>query len=328
MRGKWLLFAAFAVVAGIGGGALSHRLRKAPPAAPESAAVVAKSNEISLPGTVRAQHVVNVGAEIEGNIEAFSADVGDEVFEGQVLARIGSAGLETSREQASAAVESAQQQVGSGEAAVASARLEASRADADMQRAKVQMEAAQKVFDRQTTLNQHGATPKLKYEASVRDFEAAMKEFEIMDKAARAAQDGVKTANDKLAKAKQLLAEKGQDMDAAQGAFASAELRAPTAGTIVARKGEPGKSARDYGNDLFQIATDLFSLEVAADANPEQIKKIHPGQEALVLLVELGSAGMPGRVKEIKDNQAIVEFNSSVPAVRPGMHADVRVKLD
>jgi HlyD family secretion protein len=328
MRGKWLLIVGVVVIGGIGAGVLSHRLRKTPPPAPPAAAARVKTNELTIPGTVRAQHVVNVGGGLEGNIESFAVDVGEEVFEGQVLARIGSAGLETQREQASAAVEAAQQQVGTAEAAVASARLESSRADADMQRAKAQADRAQKVFDRQKTLNEHGATPKLKFEAAMQEFEAAMKEFEIMDKASRAAKDALQSAQAQLAKAKQTLAEKGQELEGAEGAFASAELRAPVAGTVVARKGEVGKPAREFGDDLFQIATDLFALEVVAEPKPEELKRLHPGQDVLVLLPDMGSAGMPGRIREIKEPQAIVEFNSSVPAIKPGARAEVRVKLD
>jgi hypothetical protein len=33
-------------------------------------------------------------------------------------------------------------------------------------------------------------------------------------------------------------------------------------------------------------------------------------------------------VREIKDNQVIVEFDSTLPAIKPGMQADVRFKLD
>src|SRR5512142_1832836 len=122
MRGKWLLISIAAVAVGVGAGALSLRYRRAAPPAPASnpGALLIQRNEITLSGAIRPQHVVAVGAEVEGNIDAFLADVGDEVFEGQVLARIGSAGLESSREQASAAVDSAQQQVAAAESAIAS----------------------------------------------------------------------------------------------------------------------------------------------------------------------------------------------------------------
>jgi multidrug resistance efflux pump len=329
MRGKWLLISGFAVIAGVGGGALSHRFHKAPPPTQaRTPAAVLNIDEITITGRIRAQHVTGVGASIEGNLEAFLADVGDEVFEGQVLARVGSSGLETSREQASAAVEYAQQQVSSAETAVNSARMEASRADADLERARLQVDRAQKVFERQTTLNRSGATPKLKYEAAVQEFEAAVKDFEISDKAARAAHDGVQGATDKLAIVKKTLTQRSEELEDAQGAFQAAEVRAPVAGIIVGRKGELGKSARDSGDQLFQIATDLFTLEVVADPKSADLKRIHPGQQALVLVLDLQSAGMPGVVKAIQEPEVIVEFNNSIAAIKPGMRADVRIKLD
>jgi multidrug resistance efflux pump len=329
MRGKWLLIAGATVIAGIGAGVVSHRLRK--PAAPVQAgppAAVLNTNDVTISGTIRPTHVTGVGSTIEGNIEAFLADVGEEVFEGQVLARIGSGTLETNREQASASVDLAQQQVTSAEAALVAAKMEASRADADLERSRLQVDRVQRAYERQSTLHKAGATPKLKYEAALADYEAAVKEFEIMDKASRAARDGVQTATQNVTAAKSNLSEKSGQLDEAQGAFEAAEVRAPVAGVIVGRQGEQGKPSRDYGENLFRIATDLFSLEVVAEPKPNVLKRIHPGQQALVLVLDLQGAGMEGRVKEIKDNQAIVEFASSLPAIRPGMRADVRLKLD
>jgi multidrug resistance efflux pump len=329
MRGKWLLIVGVLVIAGIGAGTISHRLRK--PAAPVQAgppAAVLNTNDVTIGGTIRATHVTGVGSTIEGNIEAFLADVGEEVFEGQVLARIGSGMLETNREQASAAVDLAQQQVTTSEAALTAAKMEASRAGADLERSRLQVDRLQKVFERQTTLHKAGATPKLKYEAAVAEYEAAVKEFEVMDNASRAARDGVQSATQKVTAAKANLAEKSGELEDAQGAFEAAEVRAPVAGVIVGRQGEAGKPSRDYGENLFQIATDLFSLEVVAEPKPDVLKRINPGQQALVLVLDLQGAGMPGTVKEIKDNQVIVEFASSLPAIKPGMRADVRLKLD
>jgi multidrug resistance efflux pump len=291
-------------------------------------AVLLKTNDLTISGTIRAQHITGVAAAVEGNIEAFSADVGDEVFEGQVLARVGSAGLETSREQAASGVEHAQQQVSIAESGVNNARLESSRADADLLRARLQVERLQKVFERQTTLHKAGATPKLKYEAAAAEFEAGVKEFEIMDKAARAAHDGIQNATEQLTAARKLLAEQNSMLEDAQGAFESAEVRAPVAGVIVGRRGEQGKSARDFGDQLFQIATDLFTLEVVAEPKAEDRRRIQPGQQALVLVLDLQSAGMPGVVKSVQEPEVVVEFTSGSPAIKPGMRADVRLKLD
>jgi multidrug resistance efflux pump len=329
MRGKWLLIGGVMVIAGIGAGVVSHRLRKtAPPVQAGPPAAVLNTNDVTISGAIRATHVTGVGSSVEGNIEAFLAEVGEEVFEGQVLARIGAGSLETNREQASASVELAQQQVSTAESALAAAKMEASRADADLERSRLQVDRAQKVFERQTTLHKAGATPKLKYDAAVAEYEAAVKEFEVMDKASRAARDGVQSATQKVAAAKSNLSEKSGELEQAQGAFEAAEVRAPVAGVIVGRQGEQGKPSRDYGDQLFQIATDLFQLEVVADPKPEVLKRLYPGQQAMVLVLDLQSAGMPGVVKEIKDGQAIVEFTSSIPAIKPGMRADVRLKFD
>ena len=66
-----------------------------------------------------------------GTIDAFEADVGDEVFEGQVLAQVGSAGLESERSEAAAAVEKAQNRVEDAQRVVTMAQLEAARTNAD-----------------------------------------------------------------------------------------------------------------------------------------------------------------------------------------------------
>jgi HlyD family secretion protein len=329
MRGKWLLISIAAVIAGAGLAALSLRHREAAPAARNSgAAVLPPQAEVTVSGKIRPQHVTHVGSTVEGNIDAFMADVGDEVFEGQVLARIGGAGLETTRQAAVNAVDQAQNQVARAEQAVNSARLEQSRADATAQRSRLELDRVQKVYARQQVLHAAGATPRLTYEKALADYEAALKEEQIMDKASRASADQVQDANNQLAAARKTLAQKQQELEDAEGDFQNAEVRAPASGLIVARKGEAGKPAQEAGEDMFQIATDLYALEVAIEPEPPVLKRLRPGSPALVLVLDLQSAGIPGAVKEIKGAEVIVEFNSSMPAIRPGMRADVRLKLE
>jgi HlyD family secretion protein len=330
VRGKWLLISVLAVAAGVGAGILSLRTRKAapPPAAPHTAALLIQRKELTLSGNVQPQHVVSVGAAIEGNIDAFLADVGEEVYEGQVLARIGSAGLETTREQAQADAERAQDLVTRAEAAVTTARLEASRADAMLQRARLEMDRGQKVYDRQVTLHNAGATPRIVFEKAQADLTAAQAAFETMDKAARAGHDSLQEAMNRLADAKQTAAQKVAQLEQSQTAFQSAEVRAPAAGTIVGRKGEAGKPAEEAGDQMFRIATDLYALEVPLQPKPEDLARIHPGQEAVVVLLDLQSAGLQGTVKDIQNGVVTVEFPGAIPGIKPAMRADVRLKVE
>ena len=248
------------------------------------------------------------------------ADVGDEVFEGQVLARIGSAGLETAREQAAAGggvCAAAGQHRGSRRSTPRG--MEASRADADMQRARMQVDRAQKVFERQKTLHKAGATPKLKYEAAVAG---------VRGRGEGIRDHGQGGAGRARRRAERHGAARGGEESCWPRRARSSRTRRGRSkrprsarrwrASIVGRKGELGKSVRDSGDQLFQIATDLFTLEVVAEPKPDDLKRIHPGQQALVLVLDLQSAGMPGVVKAIKDPEVIVEFNSNAAGDQAG----------
>jgi multidrug resistance efflux pump len=330
MRGKWALLSVVAVLAGVAGGVLSLRYRRPAPALPVRAAgpAVLPANQVTLSGAIRPQHVVGVGAQVNGVIEAFLVDVGQDIYQGQVLARIGSQGLDSSREAAASAVDHAQERVNRAEAAVAGARLEQSRADAEAQRARFAMELAEAAHSRQQLLFSQGATPRLVYEKAQSEYDSARAEFSVMDKAARATGARVQSALQEVASARKILADENQRLEESQAAFEAADVHSPVDGLLVGRNGEVGKSAQEFGDNLFQIATDMYALEVALEPQPPILKRLRPGQPALVLVPDLQSAGIAGDVKEIKGTQVLVEFNSTLPAIRPGMLADVRLKLD
>jgi len=330
MRSKWVLLSVAAVLAGVAGGALSLRHRRPAPVLPVRAAgpAVLTASQVTLSGAIRPQHVVGVGAQVNGLIEAFLVDVGQDVYQGQVLARIGSQALESSREAAASGVDHAQEQVNRVEAAVAGARLEQSRADAEAQRARFAMERAETALTRQQLLVSQGATPHLVYEKAQGEYDSARTEFAVMDKAARATAERVQSALAEVASAQKILADENQRLEESQAAFEAADVHSPVDGLLVGRNGEIGKSVQEFGDNLFQIATDMYALEVALEPEPPILKRVRPGQPALVLVPDLESAGMAGDVKEIKGTQVLVEFNSATPAIRPGMVADVRLMLD
>ena len=326
MAGKWILISVAAVLAGAGAAALSvhWKGRPASPPRPSGAALISSTAEITLSGNLRPQHVTTVKADVDGNLDAFLVDIGDEVFEGEPLARIGASALESQREAAAAAT-NAEGHVARAEQSVATARLEASRAEADRQRSQSALDKQRVNYERQQTLNRSGATPRLTWEKAQHDYQLAQQDFELMDKASRLSAEQVQSALNALTEAKANLLQPNQELEAAQSHMQAAEVKSPVNGTVVARNGETGKPAPA---DVLTIATDLYALEVALDPRPDVLPRLHPGQAALVLIPDLQSAGIPGDVKEIKDNQAIVEFNCPLPAVRPGMRVDVRLKLE
>lgn len=327
MTGKWLAIGAVAVVAGVGGAALTMRLSHRRPAPPvhQAAALISTANEVTLTGKIQPAHITSVKCEVDGNVDAFLVDVGEDVFEGEVLARIGSAGLANARESASAGVATAQDKVSRAQSAVTAARLESSRADAARQHAQTSLDLARQAYEHQQKLYQAGATARLTYEKSQSELSDAQQQYDIMDKAARASNDHMQALLNELTAAQKDLADRNQALDDAQNNLMAAEVRSPVDGLVVARNGEEGKPAAE---DLFEVATDMYALEVTLEPQPAVLKHLAPGQEALVLIPDLQSAGIEGVVKEINGSNVVVYFESTLPAIRPGMLADVRLKLN
>jgi len=317
-----------AIALGVGGGALRLPWNRRAPAAPirkSGAALIESNGEATVSGKIRPQHIVAVQAGMDGDLDGFLVDVGQDVFTGQALARVGASGLQQARSAAETAMNGAQDQVTRAESAVAAARMDWSRADADQQRSRMALDRVQQVWDRQQTLFKAGATSRQAYEKAQRDFESARQESEIMDQAARASSELLTQLQNSLSAARKNLAEQAQDLEAAQNNMQSAEVRSPVDGLVVERNGEPGKPAM---GDLFEIATDMFSLEVVAEPGPAVLNRLRPGQQALVIIPDLQSAGIPGTVKEVSGGQVVVEFECTLPAVKPGMPADVRFRLE
>jgi multidrug resistance efflux pump len=328
MRGKWLLIGGVTVLACIAAATFTRYRRLHPAPAPAPARKVdTNTGEIALSGKIRAAHVVAVGTPAGGTITAFLADAGQEVEAGQLLATVASQGLETGREVATVALNNAQTRVTRIEAQVMAARLEASRTQAAASRASGELARTEKGYTRQKFLHGEGATPRLAYERSAREFEAAQADSSVAGQVAKQADDRVQTLLDDLRAARKVLDDRQKQLEDAASALSAADLHSPVDGIVVARKGEVGKVVPEASGDLFEIATDTLALQVAVEPEPPALQRIKPGQPALVYLSDFQTEGIPGTVAAIKDTVVLVEFNSPNPAIKPGLAADVRIKL-
>jgi multidrug resistance efflux pump len=334
MRGKrlliWGTLALLAVAAGtVGMLSMLRRHRDPPPPKPAAAAPSpVAAGEVLLTGKVRARNVVGIGATVQGNVEVFLAEIGQEVEEGQVLARIANPGLETGRELASLSMDNAQARVVKVEAALTAARLEASRAAADASRARDDLDRAEKNYRRQMMLNREGATPRLTFEKSSAEFDNSRGEYDGLAKLAKQAELRIQTLLDELQNARKIYEDKQKQLDFAVTALSDAEVRSPVAGTVVSRKGEVGKSGMEQGGELFQIATDTLELEVFLEPDPPTVKRIKPGQDTLVIISDMRDEPIPGKVANIENGNVLVDFTSPDPAIKPGFLAQVRIRVE
>ncbi len=324
---KKLLFGAIAVV--IGGLAIAAVVVFRPRAnglQPRSAGAVAlpASSAGNLSGFLRAQHVVTFGTALNGSIMAFLAEVGDPVFQNDVVARVGAGDLETARENAQRAVEKAQDRVDKAQDDLNRAQMEESRSSAEFQRAREAFEKADATYAKNKNAMQYKAIAKNAFEKSEKDFENARQDYEVSRTAWNAAQETVRVCQNLVDSAKENLQQRVQDLnDAAKGMDAT-EIKAPVDGYIVARNGQVGQSADEVGEQMFQIATDFAAMEFTVEPPPDILKKLAPGKDAVVLIPELSDAAIAGKIKSINGTQVVVEFVSNLPALRPGLRATAR----
>jgi HlyD family secretion protein len=332
MRGKWLLIGGTSVFLAIAAAALLVWHERRSPAvdasAPETPNVATPLGEISIAGRIHARDIVFVEPGVSGQIEEFHAEVGDEVFEGQLLARISNQGLESAGESAQAAVETAQERVNKLESAIIAARLEASRARADASRARGELDRADKVYRRQRMLHAEGATPRLVYEKAETEFQNAKIEADSLNELAKQAEERVQQIVRDLEAAKRLLSERSSQLEEVQADLRDEEVRSPVNGMVVSREGEIGEQV-DTGPEahLFGIAVNLLNLDVLIEPEPPVLERIEAGQPALVFVADVPE-GLDGVVREVGASHATVEFTSPNPLVKPGMTAQVRLKLE
>lgn len=329
MRKSWLpAAAAVLLVAIVAGAILLHHARSQSPAKPMAATkpVAPMPAEISLPGKVQATKVVPIPAPVDGIIERFMVDVGEDVFEGEVLAHIRSVKLDTAQETAKQDLDHARSRVNDLGSALVSARLQASKSHAEAVRTKGDLERAEKTYIRQQMLMREGATPRLTFESAEKDYTTLKADAASLEELSNQDEDRVSTLRKELQAAQATLEQKTSDLEEAAAELAAGDVHSPGDGVVIARRGQAGEAVNRAMPELFQIAVDLSALEIAVSPDAETLSRVHSGQTAVIEIAE-APGGIPGTVREVKQGQVLVSFTSPTPLVRPGLTAQVKIKL-
>ena len=332
IQGKWIGIGACIVLAAVALGAFSvvWRERQAgarPKAAVAVAAPPRQTAEISLPGRIQAHRVEQVPVPVDGKVETFLVEVGAEVYEGQLLAQIRSESLESEQAAAQLALDREQTKVNNLESDIVGARLEASRIRAEASRAQSEYDRAGKAFQRQRMLMAEGATPRLTFEKAEKEYNLSKSEFENLDQGAKQAEERADAIVKDLDVAKKLLQHATEESEKVKEHLAAGEVHAPVSGIVVGRRGEPGGPVDPSIRNLFEIAADLSQLEVVADAAPDVLARLKPGQPAMIRVAEVPGEALGGTVVRVEGGHVVVEFGNPNPLVKPGLTAQVVLKL-
>jgi multidrug resistance efflux pump len=309
--------------AGLGiGWAVVHRRKPVPARAVAVVSTVFQGPEITLTGHLQSQKTEQVDAPVPGILDAWFVDVGQEVYEDQLVGRIRNADLDNTVQQAQAAVDRAEVRIAQLDAQAANARLEVSRTTADQIRARNELDRIEKIYQRYRNLMDAGAIARLTFEKTKSDYTAAKTEAATRDASAKDVQDKVAALQRDSEEAKRILTEQTAALAKAKDAVAGGDLHSPADGVVLTRGVHQGDQVEKSAEGLLTIATELTRLAVSLTPDPAVLARIHAGQHAFVHLEDTES---PGEVHEVRGAEVIVEFTSAAPIAKLGTAAQVRI---
>jgi multidrug resistance efflux pump len=263
---------------------------------------------------------------MDGEVMEMAVEPGQNVFEGELLARVVSSNLDLERESALTELERAKSRVLSLRAQIDDQRLAMSRARAAAVRAEEDALARRKVFDRQQFLFTESATPRLVYEKSRREYEQAKLESDALEAGTQEADDHLRQLTRDLNAAQKVLDLRSAELDNLSEQAGAGQVLSPVTGFVIDVRAHAGDTITPGMTDMIQLATDLSDLQVDVSLSASAIAWLKPGTPALIEVAESAGEPIDGLVKSINGTDAVVAFTTPNAAIRPGLSALVRLR--
>jgi HlyD family secretion protein len=243
---------------------------------------------ISATGTLEPEEVIDVGAQVAGQIMSFgkdadgkTVDYGSHVEGGTVLAQI-----DDSLYKAQAAEANAQVQQAKAALQVANANLE---------QAKAKLYQAQRDWERAQKLGPSEALAQASYDSYKSAFETAQANVAVSEASILQAQATVAQTEAASQRAK-------RNLD-------YTTIRSPVKGVIIDRRVNTGQTVVASLNapSLFLLAKDLTRMQVWVAVNEADIGKIHPGQPVSFTVDAFPGETFKGEVGKVRLNASMTQ---------------------
>jgi HlyD family secretion protein len=243
---------------------------------------------INATGTVEPEEVIDVGAQVAGQIVSFgkdasgrSVDYGSVVEEGTVLAKIDDSLYAADAAQAEA-------QVQAGRAAV-------QRAEADVGQLRAKLQQAERDWQRAQKLGPSEALAEASYDAYRSAYETAVANLAV-------GQAAVQQSKASQSQAEALLRR-------AQRNLGYCTIKSPVKGVIIDRRVNIGQTVVASLNapSLFLIAKDLKRMQVWVAVNEADIGKIRPGQPVTFTVDAFPGETFQGEVGKVRLNASMTQ---------------------
>jgi len=288
---------------------------------------------ISATGTLEPEEVVDIGAQVTGQILSFgkdtagkTVDYGSQIEEGALLAKIDDALYAINKKQAEAQVQQAQSAVLSAEAGLLQnkARLEQARA---------QLNQAKKDWDRAEKLGPSDSLSRSAFDTYQSVYEAAKANVSAADAACE-------VSNAQIATSKATVLQAQAAIQLADRNLAYCTISSPVKGIVIDRRVDVGQTvvSNMSASSLFLLAKDLKKMEVWVAVNEADIGNIHTGQSVTFTADTFPGVTFQGSVNKIRLNATMsqnvvtytVEINTDNAdgSLLPYLTASVKFEID
>ncbi|MGQ9836541.1 MAG: efflux RND transporter periplasmic adaptor subunit [Cyanobacteriota bacterium] len=294
------------------------------------------TQRLRVSGQVQPIRQVNVSPRESGRLVALFVDQGDEVTEGQLLARMDYGDLSSSIRQAQARVQELQARLAEQQAGERPQVIRAAQARVDS--AQTQMNLAQTELDRIQALVQEGVVARneldqrlARLEQTQAELRSAQQELERLQLGSRP--EAIQQTQAQIAQAQAELAQR-------QSRIADTEVRAPFAGVVVQRFAEIGSfvapttaASEATAASSSSILLLAQGIEVRAEVPEAQIAQVRVGQAVEIRSLAYPDRVVGGRVKriapatvvvrEVTVFRVIIEPEPGADFLRTGMNVSV-----
>jgi RND family efflux transporter MFP subunit len=302
-----------------------------PTAAPPSA-------ELTLPGNTEAVVVADIYARATGYVRTRTANIGDRVRAGQVLAQIEAPELDQELARARASVEESRAARSQAEANVTRAEEAVIEARARLEQSQANAALAAATTERWSRLVQKGVLPKQEGDERQFAYSARKADVAAAEASIRTSQAAVEAARASVIAAQATIRSNEANVARLERLVAFERVVAPFDGIITERKVEQGDlitaGGVDGGRKLFAIAQPS-TLRVQVNVPQTFAPDVKDGQDATLTVRERPGQAFKGKVARTasalnpssRTLLVEVQIDNRDGALLPGMYSDVTFAL-
>jgi HlyD family secretion protein len=304
---------------------------------------------ISATGTIEPEEVIDVGAQVAGQILKFGddprgngklIDYDTPVEKDTVLAKIDESLYQAQVDRSKAQVDQAAAALESAKAQVVSAQANVERAEADLGQMKAKLYQAQRDWKRAQDLFPSRGIADADYDAADAANKTAKATLAVGEATVAQVKAALKDAQANVPKAEATLRDAKAALNNSEINLGYCTIKSPVKGTIIDRRVNIGQTVVSSLNapSLFLIAKDLKRLQVWASVNEADIGNIKTGQPVTFTVDAYPGRTFKGTVYQVRLNASmtqnvvtytvVVSTDNSDGALLPYLTANMQFQVD